>query len=229
MKITIAKEVFDKFNPHFEIAFVMAEELDNHSKLKESLHLLHDAEKLIQLTFNKDTVKSHLLVAPWAAAQFEFGDEARHYHTSVENLLHHVLMRKKINGPETLSNLLRYLSLKCIVPITADDFEKIEGNLTFNLALGKEKMGWFKVLQKKSLFYKDDKDVLGTHLDFWKNSKTILGKKTTSALIHIPILPPLNNQKRDALLQELRQLVKVFCGGKTKVVILSQKKNSVTI
>ena len=216
MKVMATAEVFKKIDSDLKIILIKAEGIDNHSKLPESLHLLHEAEKLVRLSFNVDTVKSHHLITPWVAAQQEFGESAQHYHTSVENLIHRVLKRKSITSRDTVTNLMNYISLKYIVPLGVDDFEKIQGNLTFALARGGEKAKLLWLLKPKTFYYHDDVGILGTKLDHWKSFRTRLTSKSTSALLHLEVLLPLTTSKQHEIVDELKELITSFCGGKGK-------------
>ncbi len=229
MKITVKKEVFQRFHPEFKVAFILAQNIDNKKRLKESLNLLQEVEDMIHLLFRKETVKTHHLISPWTTAQQEFGPKAKHYQTAVEKLLTKVLKKKKIKTSSTLTNLVNYLSLKHIVPLTVDDFNKIKGNLTFRLSTGKERISILKKLKKNALFYRDGKRVLGTKLDFWKSPHTKPDKKTTAFLIHIEALPPITSKKLNEVVKEAASLIENFCRGKTKSFILDKKKNSVKI
>lgn len=224
MKIKIAPKVFEKFHPQFEVAFILARGVDNVSRLKESLHLLGEAEQYVHLTFHKENVRNHYLISPWAVAREEFGKKARHYQTSVEKLLGKVLARKNIKAGDTLTNLCRYLSLKHILPAAVDDLGKIEGDLVFSLSSGREKKGPLKGMPAGTLYYHDNKDILGTKLDYWKSGKTALDGKTRNVLIHIEALPPVTPQKLKEVAAGMESLVKNFCGGQTKVFILSKRK-----
>ena len=93
MNISIKKGVFSKFNPKLKIVFILAENVDNVTKVKEAKHLLKEVENLISLTFHKDNVKNHNLISPWKVAQEAFGKEARHYNTSVERLIKKIMKR----------------------------------------------------------------------------------------------------------------------------------------
>jgi len=229
MKITAKKEVFKKFHPRFRVAFILAEITDNKTKLKESQYLLKELEDLTRLLFRKETIKTHHLISPWITIQQEFGPKAKHYQTAVEKLLTKVLRKKKIKTPNTLTNLINYLSLKHLVPITVDDFNKIQENLTFQLSTGKEKISPLKKLKKNALYYRDQKHILGIKLDFWKSPKTKPTKKTTTFLIHIEALPPITNKKLSAVTKETANLIKTFCQGTTKTFILDKNKNSQNI
>jgi DNA/RNA-binding domain of Phe-tRNA-synthetase-like protein len=229
MKININKEVFDNFHSKFKITFISVKGINNQEKLKDSLHLLGEIQHLINLTFNKDQIKNHYLISPWAIAQAEFGKKAIHYQTSVERLLKKTLSNKGIKTKDVLTNLLQYSALKHIVPFGIDDLDKIQGDLTFALSSGREKAVAFRNVKKNALYYKDDKKVLGTKFDYWKNKKTMLDKNTKNALIHFEILPPLNKSKTDLLIKDVTSLIKDFCGGKVKVFTLDKKNKSIKI
>ena len=228
MKITVKKSVFKKFNS-LKIAFILVENIDNKSKLNESKHLLHDVEELIKLTFNKETIKNHDLISPWKVAQEEFGSKAKHYHTAVEKLLKKVLSGKSIKSRDVLTNLMNYVALKHIVPFGVDDYSKINGNLTFALSSGKEKVDALRELKKGALYYQDEKSILGMKLDFWKSKKTELDNKSKSALIHFEVMLPVTQKKLNEIVKETAQLVKTFCGGDVKIYFLNEKVNSVMV
>jgi DNA/RNA-binding domain of Phe-tRNA-synthetase-like protein len=229
MKVSINKEVFEDFNPKFKVLLVSAKDIDNQVKFKESLNLLSEISELIKLTFNKETIKNHYLISPWAVAQEEFGNKAKHYHTSVERLIRKVISKKIINEKDTLTNVLRYLALKHIVPFGVDDYDKIQGDVKFSLASGKEKAGPLRTVKEGALYYQDKGRVLGTKLDFWKNRSTTLTKYSRNVLIHFEILPPINAKKLNDLKKDVFDLIKIFCGGKIKVEVLDKKKSSSTI
>ncbi|MBU0456756.1 MAG: phenylalanine--tRNA ligase beta subunit-related protein [Nanoarchaeota archaeon] len=226
MKIQINKEVFSKFNQDLKIVFILAKHIDNQTRIEESKHLLNDVENEVRLIFNKENIKSHHLISPWAVAQQEFGPKARHYHTSLEKLLIKVLNKKKIVTKSVLTNIINSLALKHIIPFGIDDLENISGNLTFAIAESDKKVNILKRLSSGELYYHDSKNILGKKLDYWKNSKTFLTNKSTSALIHFEILPPITKSKMDMIIKEADSLVRAFCNGKTKVFVLDKKNNS---
>ena len=229
MKVMATAEVFKRIDPNLKIVFIKAEGIDNHSKRHESLHLLHEVERLIRLSFNEDTVKSHHLLSPWVAAQQEFGESAKHYHTSVETLIHRVLKRKSVASGDTLTNLMNYIALKYIIPLGVDDFRKIQGDLTFALARGGEGAKLLWLLKPKTFYYHDDVGVLGTKLDHWKSSRTKLTSKSTSVLIHLEVLLPLTTSKQHEIVDELKELITSFCGGKVKVGMIHKRKAATVI
>ena len=84
-------------------------------------------------------------------------------------------------------------------------------------------------IKKGDLCYRDGKRWLGKKLDYWKNAKTALKPGSTSALLHFEFLPPVSPTKQKEVIDEAVGMIKAFCGGKTKIIILSKKNNSVLL
>lgn len=229
MNIEIAPQVFARVHPKLNLIFLHVKNADNQSKVEESSHLLHDIDRALRLIFHKETIKNHMLIAPWSVAQQEFGKDANHYQTSVEHLLKDVLRGKNLLAKNTLTNLVQFVSLKYIVPVAVDDCAAIKGNLHFTIASGRKKTGILHHLKSGELYYSDDENVLGTKLDFWKNPKTVPTPKTTKALIHLEILPPITRDMQKEIVSELKSLVEDFCSAKVKVFVLNKKKRKIKI
>lgn len=216
MKITVKPEVFQQVHPRLQVAFLLAEGINNKTNLKRANHLLAEVQKVAQLSFNKDSPKTHLLISPWNTVKQEFGKQAKHYHTSVELLFGKALQRKKLESKDTATALLQYLALKHIVPFGADDPAALQGDLTFEI-------------KGKELFYHDAKKVLGKKLDYWKNTKTALKPSSKSALLHFEFLPPVSPAKQKEIIDETVELLQTFCGGKVKVAVLDAENSSVSL
>ncbi len=229
MIVRIKKEVFDKLDSKLRVGLIKVNYSNNQSKLKQSVKLLKEVEQMRRMTFNKVSVKDHSLIAPWRVAQEVFGKKAKHYHTSVERLLKVVLKRKSVATKNTLTNLVRYLSLKHLVPYGLDDYGKISEGLTFALATGRERVGPLRTVKKGALYYKDKKNVLGTKLDYWKSKKTILDRNSKLALIHIGALPPVNSKELNKVMKEAKNLISSFCQAKVESTVLHKKKNFIRI
>lgn len=229
MKLTITPDVFQKFNKDFRVVFIAVKGIDNSDKAEESKHLLKEIQQLVKLTFNKDTMENHSLIQSWLAARQEYGKKAIHYHTSTEKLIRKVLRGQSIVSGNTLENLVRYLSLKHIMPMSVDDLSKINGDLIITVAKKKERLSALKSLHEGEIYYRDHSAILGKKLDSWRNRVTRVDAKTTSALIHIESLPPITGKKLQQVTRELQSLVKVFCRGTSKVVLLDKDKKTIEI
>jgi len=232
MKITIKKKVFQKLHPRLQVAVIAAKEIDDQSKLDESKHLLDGLEKMTKLLFLKEKPQTHHLIAPWEIIKYKTASKnkkTQHYQTAVERLLKKVLRGKSVKSSSVLTNLVRYISLKHLIPAAVDDLDKIKGSLNFDLAQGNERASVLKGLKKDTFYYRDEKGILGTKLDYWHSSRAKVTRKTNNFFVHLEALPPLTDKKLKEVTAELAGLISSFSGGKVKGVILNQKKNSAAI
>lgn len=219
MKITFTPAVFKKFQK-MQVVFLLAKNIDNQTHLKESQEMVKDLVTLLRQTFHPDTVKNHHLISSWEVARQGFGSKAKHYHTSLEMLLRKTFQGKNIVTKDAVTNLVNFVALKHFVPLAVDDAKKIKGDLKFDIA---------ESFQNGDIFYADRKEILGTKLDFWKNTKTQPTTHTKEVLIHFEALPPLKNDKIKEITAELGSLLEDFCGGKVKGAMVSKRKQRITL
>ncbi len=230
MKIVFSPSVFKKF-PQLQVFFLFARDIDNSKALKESQDLVRDIAALVRQTFHADTLKTHHLLSPWNIARQGFGRKAKHYQTSLETLLRKASQGKKVISGNVLENIVTFISLKHLVPLSSDDAKFVRAPITFTVA-GKDliplkKKGKMtkeeKVLLRGDFFYHDRQGILGAKLDFFKSKRTGLSKKTTAAMVHGEILPPLKEEEIQTVNQELVQLIQNFCGGKISLALADKK------
>ncbi len=228
MKIAIEKSVFSKF-PQLQLMVFVANGVHNKEHLYEVQHLVAEAARLTQLTHHKNTLKNHYLIAPWVIHQRAFGAKGHAYHTSVEVLIRKVLHKKPVVAHNVLTNILRYLTLRYLVPIGHDDLDKVNGNITFGIARGTERVGLLLRVEKGALYYRDSKRVLGTKLDHWKSPKTAVHQDTSRVLFHVICIPPIDQEQEKAIAKDMHDLLRGFCGAKVQGFVLSAKKPSVMV
>lgn len=228
MKITIKPEVFKGFHKELKLALIFVTEMDNKTKVDESKHLLKEVENLERLTFHKDNFEFHHLISPWKLAKLRFGNKAHHYSTSLEKLLSLVLKGRTAAKENVLTNVMNYIALKHLVPYGLDDFQAIKDDLTFD-TVSTSKKGILRNLKKGDLYYFDQKGILGTKLDHWKNPRTKVGVKSGSALVHIEALPPVTKKKLQQIAKEAASVIESFCRSKTKILILDKVNKTVTV
>ena len=224
MKVKIHKSVFTEF-PKLRVALLLVTEIDNKTKLEESVNLLEDIGEFARLTFNKDTLENHSLLATWKLAQENSGKDIKQRQSALEKNLNRVLANKDISKKNVLDNILNYVSLKNLIPITADDCAEIKGEIHFKIIKGTEKLKSLKQLPKGVLFYRDSTKVLGTKFDFWKSPHARLTPETWSALIHLEAIAPMTNKRFNEVVRETKDLVQVFTGGEVTKLVLDKKES----
>jgi len=224
MNITINKEVFEKLHPKLKVAFILVKDVNNTEKLDASQLLLKEIEQYVRFTYNKDSLKNHHMVSSWAMMEERQLAKVKRKHSSLERIFHRVIDRREIAVKNVVQNLVYYLSLKNIIPMAVDDYDKLKGSLSVRLSKGTERSG----LKKGTLIYCDGaKDkVLGSKLDLWKSPRTRVNPKTKNVLLHIEALPPITSKQFNAVVTDTVGMLRSFTGGRVKKVVLSKNKNS---
>ena len=227
MKITIEKEVRDKF-PRLNVGIVIAKNINNKDKSKELDKLLKEIENLIQLNFVPEKLAKHALLSPWRSAYSDFGAKPSKYHSSVEALMRRILKAQKIPKINKLVDLYNYLSLKNLIPMGADDLDKVEGDIKLAIARGNEKfvpLGKRKVEnpEKGEIIYKDRVRVLCRRWNWRDSDETKINGTTKNAVIYVEGLPPVTKQKLTDVCKEVIDLIKTFCSGEADYFILTKK------
>lgn len=223
MKIKIHKSVFTEY-PKLRVAFLLVTEIDNKTSLKESLDLLNETVDYCKLTFSEDTLENHSLLAAWRLAEESSGKKIKQCQSALEKNLVRVLAGKDISKKNVLENVLNYLSLKNLIPITADDCAEVKGEVHFKVVKGTEKLKALKALPKGTLIYRDSTKLLGTKFEYWKSPHARLSPETWSALIHLEALAPMTNKRFNEIVRETVDLVKVFTSGEVKKIVLDKKE-----
>ena len=140
-----------------------------------------------------------------------------------------VTANRSVLDNNVLMNILNHLSLKYVIPIGVDDLSSVGEEINFKLATGRQKASILRSLKRGEIYYSDEQRVLGTKLDYWKCSKTKLKPNSISAIVHFEAIGPVDKKKLKAIMDEAGQLIKGFCGGQLKKVILDSKKSSVNL
>jgi DNA/RNA-binding domain of Phe-tRNA-synthetase-like protein len=228
MKITVTPDVFSRISPDFMCAFILTTHMNNAILHKEAKNLLTDIEEYTRLTFHKDAISTHDLISTWESAKQHFKGKAKHYHTSVEKLLKVVMRGKSVVTKHVALNLVRYMSLRHIVPMTIDDAAKIQGNITVGIASGKERIGLKRVV-KGGLIYFDESPryrVIGSKFGYKKARRTEVNPGTKDILIQIDAMPPVSIKQFEKIVHDTVNLFDSFTDGKVRTLVLNRKKKS---
>jgi lysyl-tRNA synthetase class 2 len=233
MKVIVDKEIL-KRHPKLNIGIVSAKDVDNTGDDEKIYHLLEEVEKLIEMNMSSEKLAEHPLISPWRAAYSDFGSKPSKYRNSVEALVKTVLKGKKIHRISKLVDLYNYLSLKHLVPMGADDLDKIEGDIKLTFAKGTEKftpLGRTEAEKpdKGEVIYRDDKKVLCRKWNWRECDESKITENTKKLVIYIEGLFPVTKEKLKEVCKETADLIKTFCNGKAEYFILDEKNNQVKL
>ncbi|HLC20345.1 MAG TPA: hypothetical protein VJK72_05465 [Candidatus Nanoarchaeia archaeon] len=216
MKLSVDKKVFENFHGELFVGAIACFDINNAVASAETEEMLHDMAEYVRLNFNADTLKTHHLVSAWKAATAHYGEKFQHYHTHIEEMIKHILAGKHLSSENKLADLVHFFSLKYIVPLTAIDLKNVGKKLVFTLHSDDT---------KNELVFRDERAILVRKFAEAKQQHHVT-EKTSNALIFVEGVPPLHQEQMSNILEEVASLVKIFCGGKTKRIILTKHKLS---
>lgn len=183
--------------------------------------LLRDIEELAKVTFTKDGVANLKTVAAWKE-----GARGEKFYSNIEEMLTKVISGQEIESKNKLTNLCNFIALKYMLNCNVIDLAKVNGdNIIFRLA---KKGDTFRLLKKEialeegELIASDNENVLIMKGEYNTSSAASANNRTKNALIVIEALPPVTADRLKNILEELGDLIKIFCKGKCKSFILDK-------
>ncbi|MAF34583.1 hypothetical protein CMO91_01930 [Candidatus Woesearchaeota archaeon] len=217
-------EVKEKF-PGLHIGVVSITGIDNTKPHDEVAKLVQQEQTKVK-SLNIHELVDNPKIKSWQEAYRSFGAKPSKYRCSVENLYRMILEGMTLRSINPVVDIYNYISLKHTIPAGGDDADKVDGEITLTLAKGDES---FEQLNSKEqsnpkpgeVIYKDDKEVLCRRWNWRECDKTKMTEATKNAVLVVEGLPPFSKDDIQAISDELAELVTKYCGGESKVEVLS--------
>ena len=234
--------MFEQF-PELNIGVITAKGIDNKGSDKKIFKLFEEVENFIKMDFvpekmvSVDYIQKHIakhkMISAWRAAYEDLG-YVKKYHTNVEAMMIKILTGEKVHGRNKLVDIINYVSLKNMVPIGSDDLDKVKGDIFLGLATGEEtfidpETDEYDNPDKNEVIYSDAEGALARRWNWKQAKRTMITEKTKNIILYVDGLPPITKDKLEAVLKELADLIKMFCGGRINSYVLSKDKNTIEI
>jgi len=241
--------IFKVFNELFRqyeglhVGILVASNINNTGNDDKIFHLLEEIEGLIHTEFSSDDMdKKKLpagkpkakLISTWRAAYRDFGVEPHEYHTVLEGLLKTVLKGHKLPRINKLVDCCNFLSLKYMIPVSATDMDKIEGDIFLGKAVGEEDFtnpgtGMVEKPEQGEVIYSDAAKVLYRRWNWLENEHVQVTENTQNAVVFVDGLPPFDKEQVENVLKEAKKLIQMFCSGSIQTGIATTTHNVVKI
>lgn len=234
MKFKIDPKIFEKF-PGLNIGVVIVRGADNAGEDAEISEMLREQEKRIKNSYESETLSQEPKINCWRKTYSSFGVKPKEAKSSVENLYKMVTRGIEIRKINKLVDIYNLICLKFMVPVGGEDLDKMVGDLELAIAGADEKAA--KILgsdqdEKPSegeVFYKDDESVVCRRWNWREADRTKLTEQTKNAVLVIDAVEPVTRNEVEQATKNLAELVKKYCGGETKSLIINQESNDVEI
>jgi DNA/RNA-binding domain of Phe-tRNA-synthetase-like protein len=229
LQISIA-DVADAF-PDYRVAVVVAEGLAIAPERPAALDgLIAQREEAARAAWGGTELSQIPGVAAWRAAYKGFGIKQTRYRSSVERLVKNVLAGRPLARVNAFVDLYNAVSLAHVLPLGADDLDKVTPPLAFRYAregdsfrdmaeAGEEP----EAPKPGEVVYADTAHVLCRRWNWRQDARTLIAPATTRAVVTVQA-----NGAGDvsAAADDLIDLVAEFCGGRCRAVILDTARRT---
>ena len=136
-KLRLDPRLIERF-PDYTALVIYAEELTNGPSDARSISALRAAEQEQRAAFAGRKAVDHPHIQAWRAAYGAFGAKPSKYPCSVEALLARTLKGQDLPAINCIVDLYNAVSVRHILPVGGEDWERLDGDLILTEASGNE-------------------------------------------------------------------------------------------
>lgn len=223
MKFKINPRIFEDFDEPV-IGVTIAKGIDNKNDNPQIQKLLREAEANLREKLNGVEVSEHPHITPWRETYRKFGSKPRDFRCSAEALTRVVLRGSEIRKISPLVDLYNLISIKYILPVGAEDLNKMQGDLELTFAKGSE--DYIPLGEEENdppkigeVIYRDDLGVICRRWNWREGDRTKITEGTKNAVVVIESVASIPIKEA---VEELASLIKEYCGGEITVYYLNK-------
>lgn len=223
----ISKVLFEQF-PSLQIAVLKLKDLDNKNSNPKIITKLRKLELEIREKYNSDSLSNLPEIQTWREAYSSFGAKPKKYKSSIEALLRRVIAGEEIPNINPLVDAYNYISLKYLLPLGADDLDKITESINLTYTSGEEKFTVIgseetKQVNRGEVAYKmGDKTILCRRWNWREGDQTKITNESKNAIIYLESLL----EDKSVLKKAVSELQKLLGG---EVVVLNNNNNQLDL
>lgn len=220
--------------PGLNLGVVIAKQIDNLGKSDEIIHMIRDRENEIREQYNTETLSQEPKIESWRKAYSAFGAKPKKYKSSVESLYRMILKGVDLRSINKIVDIYNYISVKHMIPAGGDDAAKVDGDVVLRFARGDERFTALnsdetETAKEGEVIYSDDKEVLCRRWNWRECDKTKMTEDTKEVVLVVEGLPPVTQEEMSVILEEFKQLIEEYCGGKIRTAVLDEARFEVEI
>ena len=233
MKFSIDPKIFDQW-PGVKIGVAFLTGIDNSKKVPEIVQLLRDQEEQVKQELTGKESLDLPEVTVWRQVYKDFGSDPHDFKSSVEALIKRAKNGKPLPEINPLVDLYNYLSLKYKIPAGAEDLDKTVSDISLSLSKGTEEgktIGSEEVERcyEGEVVYKDAESFICRRWNWREADRTKIEFNTQNSVLVLECMPPCSEETLHEALQEARDLIKKYLGGKVEQHVLSKENREVEV
>jgi DNA/RNA-binding domain of Phe-tRNA-synthetase-like protein len=229
----ISDSVFRQF-PDYIRGVVFAEGVTNTSKHLEITDLLRAAEREVRTSQSAGSIGLDPRIEVWRNAYRTFGAKPSKYHPSVEALTRRVVNGNQLPSINPLVDIGNLVSIRHCVPAGGHATDVLRSGLELRHATGSEAFVPFSSTSVEhpdpgEVIFADGSTVVARRWTWRQANHTLTLPETTTIEFNVDGLPPVTREKIEEICNELAELIRRYCGGRTRIEILSEHNPSTRI
>ena len=225
MRIDIS-EVIGTF-PDFRVAVLIVDGLDiGGERTAELGGIIAGGEAACRERWGKTELSEIPGIAAWRSAYRAFGIKRTSYRSSVERLVKNVLAGRDLPEINAFVDTYNAVSLAHVMPLGADDLDKVVGNLAFrysrvgdefvDMAGSDSEVPVTDPPKEGEVVYADDEKILCRRWNWRQDVRSLVTPLTRRAVVTIQ---SNGVGDLDAAIGDLTAMLGRFCGGTSAVTI----------
>lgn len=230
---SIDSEVFRLF-PDFTRGVLVAREVENRPSPDELVALLRQEEENLREALLGQEIADHPCIRNWREAFRSMGIKPSEFRSSIEAMARRVANGSQIPSINALVDIGNIISLRYLIPAGGHALDHVKSEITLRPAAGDEVFVPFgsdvaEHPEHGEIIFAEGSAVL-TRRWVWRQSNHTLTEMGTRFIeFNIDGLPPVDKIVIRRAGDDLAELVKRFCGGRTEMFILSIQNQSIEI
>ena len=229
----IFPEIFARF-PGYARGVVLAYDVMNGPSSVELTGLLREAERLVRQRVKLEELAEHNHIKPWREAYRAFGARPSEYRSSIEALCRRALGGKEIPSINTLVDIGNVISLRHLVSAGGHALDEVAGDLALRPAAGTETFIPFGGEQVEhpepgEIIFVEGDPILTRRWTWRQAYHTSTQFDTRFIEFNIDGLPPVTEGEIDSIGRELAEMVGHFCGGRTRLDMLTATRPAIPL
>jgi DNA/RNA-binding domain of Phe-tRNA-synthetase-like protein len=224
---TIAEEVFAQF-PGYVRGVVLAYDVVNGESPPDLVLLLREAEASVRDRLRLEGLAEHPRIASWREAYRSFGAKPSKFRSSIEAMVRRALRDQELPTINALVDIGNILSLRHLAPTGGHAIDVVTQDIALRPATGEEEFVPFGSEQVEhplpgEIIFVEGNTVL-TRRWTWRQANHTLTLPTTTAIeFNVDGLPPIPVAEVEEICQEVVELIRRFCGGRSRFELLTRE------
>ncbi|MCH7625828.1 MAG: hypothetical protein IIC83_07885 [Chloroflexi bacterium] len=223
---SVDEKIFENF-PGYVRGVVVASGVTNVESPATLVALLRDAEDALRSQVSVERLAEHPRIASWREAFRSFGARPSDYRSSIEAMARRVLRGHELPSINALVDIGNIVSLRHMMPVGGHDFGVMRADVALRFAAGTEE--FFAIGSDEAerpepgeVVFAEGDTVLTRRWVWRQGVHTAATLDTTHVEINVDGMPPVSADDVKRACGEVAELVKRFCGGETRIEMLSE-------